>query len=131
MARNLCPETLLVTPGGLVKLFNYGLYHMTNSGRYVAFPIGHPKYTAPELIVSGMQNGHKLPSCDVWSLGIILLEFLMKTELWTNSRYPAIINKILDLRSCTTSILETILEQHGLSKLYDVSVQLKYKTWIV
>ncbi|XP_021954144.1 TBC domain-containing protein kinase-like protein isoform X2 [Folsomia candida] len=118
VVRNISPETILVCPDGSVKLFNYGLYHMTNCGKYVAFPIGHPKYTAPEVLRSGMKTGHKLCSCDVWSLGIVLIEFLTRTELWTGFRLPNLIKKILDLGN-SISILDTILEQHGLSNLHD------------
>lgn len=38
--RALSPDNILFTPEGDVKLFNYGLYHMTNNGRDVEFPIG-------------------------------------------------------------------------------------------
>lgn len=37
--RNLCPENVLVQPNKDIKLFNYGLYYMTDYGRLVPFPI--------------------------------------------------------------------------------------------
>ena len=37
-----------------VKLFNFGLGHMTAYGEYVAFPIFNPRYAAPEVIASGI-----------------------------------------------------------------------------
>lgn len=37
--RNLCTENVLVQTNGDIKLFNYGLYHMSDGGRLVAFPI--------------------------------------------------------------------------------------------
>lgn len=33
-----------------IKLFGYGLYYMTNAGKYVDFPIGYPPYLAPECL---------------------------------------------------------------------------------
>jgi len=67
-------ENILFNQEGQVKLFNYGLSYMTNGGRYVAFPVGVPKYTAPEIFTSAMKpNGKYLFACDVWSLGIILM----------------------------------------------------------
>lgn len=38
--RMLSPDNILVSENGNVKLFNYGLYHMTNNGVDVEFPIG-------------------------------------------------------------------------------------------
>lgn len=38
--RALCAENILLDEKGDVKLFNYGLYHMTNNGLDVEFPIG-------------------------------------------------------------------------------------------
>lgn len=34
------PKNVLIDELGNVKLFNYGLYHQTNQGEYVTFPIG-------------------------------------------------------------------------------------------
>lgn len=38
---NLEPTNILVDSLCNVKLFNYGLFHMTNEGDYVSFPIGY------------------------------------------------------------------------------------------
>lgn len=38
--RMLSPDNILMNENGDVKLFNYGLYHMTNNGVDVEFPIG-------------------------------------------------------------------------------------------
>lgn len=37
--RNLSPENILLQMNKDIKLFNYGLYHMTESGKLVSFPI--------------------------------------------------------------------------------------------
>lgn len=37
---NLEPGHILIDNDYNIKLFNYGLHYMTNSGKYVAFPIG-------------------------------------------------------------------------------------------
>lgn len=37
--RNLSPENILVQENGDVKLFNYGLFHMTARGQLVSYPI--------------------------------------------------------------------------------------------
>lgn len=38
--QNLEPKNVLVDELNNVKLFNYGMFHQTNGGDYVAFPIG-------------------------------------------------------------------------------------------
>lgn len=38
---NIEPAHILIDDDHNVKLFSYGLYYMTNNGRYVAFPIGY------------------------------------------------------------------------------------------
>lgn len=40
VCHNLEPANVLVDSDINVKLFNYGLFHMTNAGEYVSFPIG-------------------------------------------------------------------------------------------
>lgn len=82
--RNLTPQNILVHEGK-AKLFNYGLYYMTGNGSDVMFPIGHPKYVAPEVLLSGPSAtcSYKV---DLWSLGIILVELFLGCDiLSTNS----------------------------------------------
>lgn len=38
--QNLEPKNVLIDSAQNVKLFNYGMYHQTNRGEYVTFPIG-------------------------------------------------------------------------------------------
>lgn len=40
VCHNLEPSNVLVDNENNIKLFNYGLFHMTNAGEYVSFPIG-------------------------------------------------------------------------------------------
>jgi serine/threonine protein kinase len=47
------PSKILFDSDYNVKLFNYGLGHLTNYGQYVAFPIFNPRFTAPEVITEG------------------------------------------------------------------------------
>lgn len=37
--RNLSPENILLQENGDIKLFNYGLFHMTDKGQLVSYPI--------------------------------------------------------------------------------------------
>ncbi len=47
------PSKVLFDAEGDVKLFNFGLGHLTNYGAYVAFPIFDPRFAAPEVIAAG------------------------------------------------------------------------------
>lgn len=41
VCHNLEPENILLDGQNNVKIFNYGLFHMTNGGQFVTFPIGY------------------------------------------------------------------------------------------
>eukprot|EP01137_Pigoraptor_chileana_P003838 Opistho-2@44615 len=85
--RNLSPSNILFDPVGNIKLSDYGLCYMTNGGSEVEFPIGNPRYIAPELLclppVLPAREVHPCPRADVWSLGVILLEQLVGLRAWT------------------------------------------------
>lgn len=40
IVQNIEPKNILIDENENVKLFNYGLYHQTNFGELVTFPIG-------------------------------------------------------------------------------------------
>ncbi|KAM7394360.1 hypothetical protein PAMP_021171 [Pampus punctatissimus] len=51
--RALTAHNVLMDCKGNVKLAKFGLYHMTDHGADVDFPIGYPSYLAPEVIAQG------------------------------------------------------------------------------
>uniref|UniRef100_A0A8C1KBP6 TBC domain-containing protein kinase-like protein n=1 Tax=Cyprinus carpio TaxID=7962 RepID=A0A8C1KBP6_CYPCA len=82
--RALSPNNVLLDCEGKVKLAKFGLYHMTDHGADVDFPIEYPSYLPPEVIAQGcfyssdpsiieapLPSG---PKTDVWSLGVLLFE---------------------------------------------------------
>ncbi|PNF39774.1 TBC domain-containing protein kinase-like protein, partial [Cryptotermes secundus] len=110
--RSLCPENMLLTGSGDIQLFNYGLYYMTGGGTDVSFPIGHPKYVAPEVYLSGRctKSG---PKVDVWSLGIIILELALGRQLWNDLKLAQCMRKVLSLLHVQVSVLERLARELG------------------
>lgn len=81
--RKLSLDNIMVDERGMVKLLDYGMYHMTKSGSLVAFPIGDPCYLSPEAIAEGIVFSEvpDTPKSDTWSLGLILFELISGGQL--------------------------------------------------
>ncbi|KAL0839378.1 hypothetical protein ABMA28_016108 [Loxostege sticticalis] len=109
--RTLSADNILLDSNGRVKLFNYGMYYMTKSGKEVSFPLGLPRYLSPETILGG--GG---PSADVWTFGIILLE-LCVGKLWQNLKPGPILRRILTLVHAGNPA-ERIAREHDYHETY-------------
>uniref|UniRef100_M4ACA3 TBC domain-containing protein kinase-like protein n=1 Tax=Xiphophorus maculatus TaxID=8083 RepID=M4ACA3_XIPMA len=120
--RALSPNNVLLDCKGNVKLAKFGLYHMTDHGADVDFPIGNPSYLAPEVIALGCFNpsdpSHSetpLPSgpkSDVWSLGILLFELCAGRRVLQNIEISDKLKFILTL-GCMDDIVTVLAEEHG------------------
>jgi len=138
---NLNPDNVMLDENGNVKLFGYGLGRITEYGKLVSFPIGDPRFTAPDVFKRGMlaginfevdpesSNGGELPlsipeesqppdlpQVDVWSLGMILSRILLEiNQFWPQSRVGQVLRKIVSLGECEngTSVLEKLAREHG------------------
>ncbi|XP_066253583.1 TBC domain-containing protein kinase-like protein isoform X1 [Euwallacea similis] len=111
--RTLSNENILLQSNGDVKLFNYGLFHMTNLGSLVSFPVLQVLFTAPEVFLLGLNHSHLDPKVDIWSLGICLAELALNKILWSSLKLSQRIRKILSLLQANTSILEKIAREHN------------------
>ncbi|KAJ8726854.1 hypothetical protein PYW08_015251 [Mythimna loreyi] len=109
--RTLSDDNILIDNDGRVKLFNYGLYYMTDRGKEVSFPLGLPRYLSPETILNG--GG---PAADVWSFGIILLELCIG-KLWNNLKPGPILRRILTLVHANNPA-ERIAREHDCFEQY-------------
>ncbi|XP_050098925.1 TBC domain-containing protein kinase-like protein [Anopheles aquasalis] len=114
VCRNLEPANVLVSREFSIKLYNYGLYHMTYAGRYVSFPIGNVRYQAPEVLLGSREN----PKSDVWSLGIILAELALGCRLWESLKLSQIVRKVLSLVN-THNVFEKIAREHERLEVYE------------
>lgn len=115
--RCLCPDNMLLDDTGNLQLFNYGLYYMTDGGADVSFPIGHPKYTAPEVYLGGRSH-RSGPKVDVWSLGMILAECVLQKEFWVDLKLPQVMRKVLSLLHCSGTVFERLAREHSLWDKY-------------
>lgn len=115
--RCLSPDNILINNSANVKLFNYGLYYMTNGGADVLFPVGSPKYTAPEVFVlrDRTKSG---PKVDVWSLGIIITELLIGRTIWPHMKLGQCIRKVLALLHYDGSVFERLAREGDRLKIY-------------
>ncbi|XP_058821830.1 TBC domain-containing protein kinase-like protein [Topomyia yanbarensis] len=115
MCRNLEPVNVLISRDFSVKLYNYGLYYMTDSGKYVSFPIGNLKYHAPEVLLGSKGNFKS----DVWALGMILAELALGCKLWDILKLSQIVRKILSL-TAVSNVFEKLAREHGQLELYQM-----------
>jgi serine/threonine-protein kinase len=76
--RDVKPANLLLTPGGTVKITDFGIAHTVGSASVTATGelIGTPAYLAPERAM-GEQAG---PASDLYALGIVAYECLAGTR---------------------------------------------------
>uniref|UniRef100_A0A8C5GH93 TBC domain-containing protein kinase-like protein n=1 Tax=Gouania willdenowi TaxID=441366 RepID=A0A8C5GH93_GOUWI len=120
--RALSAHNVLLDCKGNVKLAKFGLYHMTDHGADVDFPIGYPSYLAPEVIAQGCfhpsdpsHDDAPLPSgpkADVWSLGVLLFELCAGRRLLHNIEISERLKFILTL-GCMDDIVTVLAEEHG------------------
>lgn len=115
VCRNLDPTSVLVSRDFGVKLYNYGLYHMTGGGRYVSFPIGNVRYQAPEVLLGSRANAKS----DVWSLGIVLAELALGCTLWESLKLSQIVRKVLSLVNTQHAVFEKLAREHNRLEVYE------------
>lgn len=120
---NLEPSNILVDENFNVKLFNYGLWHMTRGDddeQYISFPIGNIRYLAPER----MLGNHGNTKSDIWSLGLVICELVFEISFWINMKFSQIVRKVLSYNS--GSVIEKIAREHNcLEKYNDMNEDLK------
>ncbi|XP_039615140.1 TBC domain-containing protein kinase-like protein isoform X2 [Polypterus senegalus] len=124
--RALGLRNILLDRLGSVKLAKFGLYHMTDHGEDVDFPIGYPSYLAPEVIAQGFVHSNdptysekpppSSPKVDVWSLGMILFELCVGRRLLQNIEISEKLKFILTL-GYVDDIVTVLAEEHGCLEL--------------
>ncbi|GIY74053.1 TBC domain-containing protein kinase-like protein [Caerostris darwini] len=106
---------------GRVKISNYGLYYITEFGSTVSFPIGVPKYMCPEVFAHGPSDCCSSPKCDIWSLGIILLELVLEISLWNDFNLEKVLKEVISLLKFESGkdVVNYLVKSHDSSKKYE------------
>ena len=96
--RDLKPDNVFVTPGGTVKLADFGIAHLGDAGTTLTTAgsiLGTPAYMAPEQI-----RGEPVDArADVFALGVMAYECLAGRSPFSSdpsAHYAAIFHRILD-----------------------------------
>ncbi|KAF4529438.1 hypothetical protein B566_EDAN003534 [Ephemera danica] len=117
--RALNPTNILIGNNREARIFNYGLYYMTGGGKLVSFPIGHPKYLAPEVLLAGPRSTQS-SSCkaDVWALGLIGAELCLveapsppPSAGGSVAQLARSVRRVLSLLKCEGSVLERLARE--------------------
>ncbi|KAF5298584.1 hypothetical protein FQR65_LT09678 [Abscondita terminalis] len=116
--RCLSTENILLQESNDIKLFNYGLFHMSDNGKLVSFPIVQLIYTAPEVYLDGPTGNLSNPKVDVWSVGMILAELILDKPLWQSLKLGQRIRKVLSIVQGNSSIFERIAREHNCYEKY-------------
>ncbi|MFD8421251.1 serine/threonine-protein kinase [Streptomyces sp. NPDC059466] len=92
--RDVKPDNVLLGPHGRVVLTDFGIAQiegetsLTDTGGFV----GSPEYIAPERVL-GQRPG---PSCDLWSLGVVLYAATEGVSPFRRSNTPATLQSVLN-----------------------------------
>lgn len=90
--RDMKPQNILISPGGIVKLCDFGFARcMSNNTMVVTSIKGTPLYMAPELVQEQPYNR----TADLWSLGVILYELSTGAPPFNTKHFYTLIQKII------------------------------------
>lgn len=79
--RDIKPQNLLLSKNFNLKISDFGLATMNMKGTFKKL-CGSPLYMAPEILLSGSYN----KKSDLWSIGIVIFEFLFGHHPFGNMR---------------------------------------------
>lgn len=98
--RDLKPDNLLIAPDGTLKLGDFGLSRVFGSPDVAYSPQAFTIwYRPPELLFGSTRYG---PSADMWAMGCIFAEMMLRTALFPGSGEVDQLSKICAVMGCPT-----------------------------
>ena len=90
--RDVKPDNIMITKGGMVKVMDFGIARITESElTKTGSVMGTPAYMSPEQV-----NGEKIDArSDIFSLGVILYELLTGKKPFTGETIPSLMLAII------------------------------------
>ncbi|KAI1732372.1 rab-GTPase-TBC domain-containing protein [Ditylenchus destructor] len=82
----------------LVKISQWGLYHVSGDNADVDYVIGSPWYLAPERMLNTKNRCAGSFKSDIWALGIIIVEIFAKkslSEIWGTKQILSVLSAII------------------------------------
>ncbi len=94
--RDLKPENIIQTPGGKVKVLDFGIAHVEGDGAQTVTAtgvlVGTPGYMAPEQL-RGLQVDART---DIFALGVVLYELVTGEAPFGRSATPSVVAAVLE-----------------------------------
>jgi CHASE2 domain-containing sensor protein/predicted Ser/Thr protein kinase len=105
--RDVKPDNIMVTSGGIVKVMDFGIARVVESSlTRTGSVIGTPAYMSPEQV-----NGQRIDSrSDIFSLGVILYELLTGRKPFKGDTVPALMFAIIKAEPVTPSDLDAKID---------------------
>lgn len=98
---DVSPENIMISFSGIVKLVDFGIARASKTSTpeqatadQGTFVVGKPWYMAPERVRSGMVDGRS----DLYSLGVILYEYLTGYRPYSGASGAEVMSKVLEGR---------------------------------
>jgi serine/threonine protein kinase len=132
--RDVKPENILLTKENIVKLCDFGWSVQTN-GEKVSKLCGTLDYLCPQMVVPVCEEYSF--ECDIWSLGVLMYEFLVGKPPFFSTSYGKTYNNIRNedptyptkISKEAKNLLEKLLVKDGKQRI-SLSEVIKH-TWIV
>lgn len=119
MHRDLKPANILINEDCFLKICDLGLARYFVANRCYTTEVVTLWYRAPELLemnVSGQSYGEYTPAVDVWAMGCIFMELLMRKPLYPEQTELSMLNDQIMYKDEQKMRLELLLIQKGITE---------------